>query len=1013
MVSAKDTQSLAGSWRFKIAGADAGLFASPLQETTQIRLPGTMDDAGLGPKNTKPPTLEGPYRLYDYAGPAWYQREIEIPADWSGKRVTLFLERCRWITTVWLDDKRIGTQESLIAPHVYDLGTDLKPGKYRLTLCVDNTVKFVLGSFVSALFGGTWGNMNGVIGRIELNATPPVWIDDVQVYPNVARKSALVKVRIGNATGNTGSGSLSVGTKIIEARWNVNGGQAKVEVPVEAKPWDEFAPNLTELTVKLGEHSRTVRFGMREFAAKGTQFTMNGRPVSLRGSVECSVFPLTGYPPTDVESWQRIFLTIKSYGLNHMRFHSWCPPEAAFMAADIEGIMLQPEPPVANVRAGQIPARDAFIEAEFRRLVDTYGNHPSFCLMALGNEYGGNTALIDGWLEMLRQRDPRHLYTSPASAYMSSKRQFSVTSRGRGVKLPDTDRDLSATVSRDSLPIVGHEIGQWVFWPDLREIKKWSGVMALKNFEMIRADMEKKRLLDRQDEFFQANGRLATLLYKEEIELLLRTPGYGGFALLDLHDYPTQGTALVGILDAFWDSKGFVTPEQFRRYCSPTVPLLRMPKRVYTSAETFNAHAELAHFGAADLTGAQPVWSIKDESGREIASGRLPSAPAPTGQLTGLGEIQASLAAAPAPCKLNVSVALPGTNIGNDWDIWVYPADVSPQPPANVTVCSQWSEAKAALAEGRKVLLFPKTGNPKETLRGRFRPVFWSPVWFASQKPNTMGLLCNPSHPLFERFPTESASNWQWFHIIERARLFIMDGAPQACRPLVEVIDNFSRNHRLGLIFEGRVGGGELLVSGCDLPSMKDDPAARQLLAGLYNYTGSTRFSPEVNLDPVWLERLLSLPPGTVAEKEPPSMSEPMEAKASASSSEYEWSPERAIDGDPETYWQSASAAMPVPGFPHFLQLELPQALKLAGIIILPQQGSGGRMKDLAVYGSNDGVNWGEPVAKETFANDVKLKTVKFPAPVTARYLKLVALSGYANIVMIAEFNVIPYPPAE
>ena len=70
---------------------------------------------------------------------------------------------------------------------------------------------------------------------------------------------------------------------------------------------------------------------------------------------------------------------MKSYGLNHIRFHSWCPPEAAFAAADLEGIMIQAEGPQANVPAGADPARDAFIEAEFKRMVDTYGNHPSFC----------------------------------------------------------------------------------------------------------------------------------------------------------------------------------------------------------------------------------------------------------------------------------------------------------------------------------------------------------------------------------------------------------------------------------------------------------------------------------------------------------------------------------------------------------------------------------------------------------------------------------------------------------
>src|SRR5664279_6592406 len=216
--AAEKAVSLAGEWRFEIAGTNADAYARSLPG--KIHLPGTMDDAGLGPKNTKPPTLEGPYRIYDYAGPAWYQRDVEIPSEWQGKRVTLFLERCRWVTTVWLDDQRIGSQDSLIAPHVYDFGAGVTPGKHRLTICVDNTVKLDLGKFVSALFGGTWGNMNGIVGRIELGATPPVWIDDVQVYPSVATKQALVKVRIGNATGKDGRGELRVGGQTVPATWD-------------------------------------------------------------------------------------------------------------------------------------------------------------------------------------------------------------------------------------------------------------------------------------------------------------------------------------------------------------------------------------------------------------------------------------------------------------------------------------------------------------------------------------------------------------------------------------------------------------------------------------------------------------------------------------------------------------------------------------------------------------------------------------------------------------------------
>jgi hypothetical protein len=854
--------SLAGEWAFRLdpdkKGVEEKWFGAALPG--RIKLPGTIDDAGLGPKNSKPPTLAGPYRIYDYAGPAWYQRDIEIPQAWQGKRVTLLLERCRWVTTVWLDEKRIGSEDSLIAPHVYDFGAGVTPGKHRLTICVDNTVKLNLGKFVSALFGGTWGNMNGIVGRIELASTPPVWIDDVQVYPNVAKKTALVKVRIGNATGKDGRGPLAVGSKTVSATWSATGGRAEVEADMSgARLWDEFSPNLSEVTVKLGDDQRAVRFGMREFAAKGTQFTMNGRPVYLRGTLECSIFPLTGYPPTDVPAWQRVYRIMKSYGLNHIRFHSWCPPEAAFAAADIEGIMIQAEGPQANVPAGSDPARDTFIEAEFRRIVDTYGNHPSFCTMTLGNEYGGKDELLTRWVGMLIQRDPRHLYTSASNnRQRPANREWTESPAGRGIHGPGTERDLRSVVAGDTRPIIGHEIGQWMFFPDFSETRKWTGVMTLKNFEMIRDDLEKKHLLDLAPKFVEASGRFAVRLYKEEIEVLLRTPGYAGFSLLDLHDYPTQGTALVGPLDPFWDSKGFIAPEAFRRFCGPTVPLLRMPKRTYAADEPFEATADLAHYGPADIAGAQPAWTIKDGQGREVASGKLPTASAPTGRLTPLGAIHASLAKTAAPAKLTVTVALQGTEFANDWDIWVYPAGAAPKPPAGVVVCERWEPAKAALAEGKKVVFFANSADTAQSMPGRFLPVFWSPVWFPTQKPNTMGLLCDPAHPLFAQFPTDFHSDWQWYEPVQRSRLFILDGTPPAYRPVLQVIDNFARNHKLGLVFESRVGRGQLLACGLDLPAMTKEPAARQLLASLYAYAASDAFNPSQALDAGLLDKLFA-----------------------------------------------------------------------------------------------------------------------------------------------------------
>ena len=446
---ASEDISLAGQWRFSRDDQDAGVnqrwYASPLAAAAEvpatIRLPGTTDEAKAGRPNPKKPTLDGLYRPNVYRGAAWYQRDVEIPEAWRGKRVSLFLERVRWTSRAWLDGQPIGdAEDSLIAPHVYDLGAAVAPGRHVLTIRVDNFLKLKLGTFVSALFGGTETDMNGIIGRLELRATDPVAIDDLQVYPNVARKLVRLRVRLGNATGRPGRGTLhaevslrdkeeramatipaKVAAKTATIVWDEKGGSAELELPLgdDVKLWDEFVPNLYWVRVRFdgdGLHdARTVAFGMRQVGAKGTQLTMNGRPIFLRGTLECAVFPLTGYPPTDVAWWQRICRIVKSYGLNHIRFHSWCPPEAAFAAADLEGIMIQAEGPQANVPAGQNPARDAFMEQELLRMVRTYGNHPSFCLMTLGNEYGGKDEVLTHWVDMLIKEDPRQLYSSASN----------------------------------------------------------------------------------------------------------------------------------------------------------------------------------------------------------------------------------------------------------------------------------------------------------------------------------------------------------------------------------------------------------------------------------------------------------------------------------------------------------------------------------------------------------------------------------------------------------------------
>lgn len=877
--------NLAGEWQFSLDPEKAGItekwyqkdLASGINGITQIKLPGTTDISKVGLPNPVKPNLDGLYRSNIYTGTAWYQREINIPSDWNNKHITLFMERTHWVTQVWLDDKYMGSQDNLISPHIYDFGTDVKPGKHRLTICVDNTLKYNLGRFVSINYEGTQTNWNGIIGAIELHAETLVAISNIEVYPDVDHKSIKVEAEISNLTGSTTKGKITFSvtdpsgiqaTKPITTSFVSDKQLSLVRLEIlmgdNPKLWDEFTPNLYSIKASLATSKsknvseKEVSFGMRKLSTDGTMFTMNNRTICLRGTLECAIFPLTGYPSTDVDEWSRIYKTMKSYGLNFIRFHSWTPPEAAFIAADKEGIMIQTEGPQANVQAGKVNEQDAFMEKELLGIVKTYGNHPSFCFMSLGNEYGGNAKILTHWVDTLIKTDSRHLYSSASNAQTTPNRQFTTHGRGRGIHGPGTMSDVSFVLKNEdkSIPLVGHEIGQWTFYPNFNEIPKYTGVLQAKNFEIVRDSLKSAGMLDQAQAFFKATGEQAILLYKEEIENLLRTPCYSGFALLDLHDYPGQGTALIGLLDPFWDSKGFISPDEFKRFCGTTVPLIRIPKRTYFSNEPFSAKVQISHFGPDDLPDSPIEWSIQDDKGLVVSSGSFPKSVLKTGKLTDIGDINASLSDAKAPGKFTVKVSIKNSAFSNSWNIWIYKPVAETTLPTNVIISHKWDDAtQSALAQGKKVLLLPDTIESKMVMKGSFSPVFWSPIWFR-RIPNTMGILCNPEHPVFSQFPTDFYSNWQWWNLIQGSTTMILNDTPDEFRPIIQVIDNFARNYKLGNLIEAKVGKGSLLVCTLNLRN-KNLPEVSSFINNLYRYAESDSFKPEKELDLNIINRLL------------------------------------------------------------------------------------------------------------------------------------------------------------
>jgi hypothetical protein len=548
-----------------------------------------------------------------------------------------------------------------------------------------------------------------------------------------------------------------------------------------------------------------------------------------------------------------------------MRFHSWCPPEAAFEAADEAGFYLSVECS-AWAKIGDGKPIDQFLYEESNHIVNAFGNHPSFCMMAYGNEPDGEhlkeylTAFVKYW----KQKDSRRLYTTasgwpiiPENDYNSSPDpriqlwEGGVTSI-INAEAPKTDYDWFSIINKWPQPTVSHEIGQWCVYPNFKEVKKYDGVLKPKNFEIFYDRLKEHHLEGLADSFLLASGKLQVLCYKADIEAALRTKEFGGFQLLDLHDFPGQGTALVGVLDPFWDAKGYVTAPEFRQFCNATVPLIRTHKMIYQNNETFEASVEIAHFGSAPLQHVNPVWQLEDSKGQVLFHGQLPTTNIPIGNGFQLGKISQALSSIITPKKLLLKVQV--GNYINSWNIFVYPSKL-PQPKPDIYVTQLLDEkAVVLLNKGGKVLLTLKKGSIKDNMGGNivagFSSIFWNTAWTNKQPPHTLGILCDPKHPALAQFPTDYYSNWEWQDGMSHSNVIRLDSLSTAIQPIVRVIDDWFTARPLGLLFECKIGNGSLLISGIDLLTGQENrPEARQLLFSLTSYMASSEFKPKVEVE--------------------------------------------------------------------------------------------------------------------------------------------------------------------
>lgn len=879
---------LAGKWNAVLNG---------FPEST-IVLPGTTDEAGLGRPDTLGPALQKPQllhltRRHSYEGPVSYSRTFDISPVMAGKPLELTLGRVLWRSTVSIDGKPVdGGGESLSTPHRFMLPPQSE-GRHTIGITVDNSEHYAVSNGMAHCYTDhTQVKWNGILGEISIAVVPEIDITAADIYPAGNLDEVSIELTIDNNTTSTQKVRLNwdiAGIQGIDdddrqrtGQWTVRlqPGRNTVERRVEMKGasiWSEFDPALYGLTVSAGKDTIAETFGMRTIESRDRRLLVNGRPAFMRGTLECCIFPLTGTPPMDGAAWEKEFETLTQWGLNHFRFHSWCPPEAAFEVADRMGVYLQVELPLWNDVSTEPESQPTkqFLLEEYKRIIKEYGNHPSFMLMTCGNELSGDIDWVNTLVDTMRTTDPRHLYAATSfcfdqghGGHPEPNDQFMITQwtddgwvRGQGIfdnESPSFDRDYSSAMSPATVPLISHEIGQYAVYPDLKEAGLYTGTLAPHNFEAVAAALQAKGGLHRAEDYLQASGRLAALLYKEDIERAMRTPGFSGYQLLGLQDFSGQGTALVGLVNAFWDSKGVVEPSWFRQFASPVVPLARFDRAVYTENQLFEARVQIADYLPEDLTDVKIHCSMTDGKGCLVTSDTIELQRLCAG-LTDAGTFRIEPGKLTGPDRLTLKVAVEtgDKRYANSWNVWVYP-DNPDLEAQDVVLTRDANEALAALAMGNKVLFSP----PYDSIAGiesHFVPVFWSPVHFPNQA-GGMGLFVHADHPALDLFPTDINTDWQWWHPLKRGRVIPGDSIAGA-KPIVEVVDNFANNRALGMLYEAKVGDGRLIISGFDFLNPKlaesDDAASRQLLASVLSYMRSERFDPDNVLEPSCVDKII------------------------------------------------------------------------------------------------------------------------------------------------------------
>lgn len=876
---------LSGQWQVKLDAEKQETMPQAYSET--MTLPGTTSAAGLGMPNPAKETgcLTDAYR---FEGAVWFMRTFTA-GDWTGEQTMLTLERTRK-TTVYLDGRPIGHQESLCTPHRYFL-PPVHAGEHTLVIRVDNTDYPTRGGHLTS--PDTQSNWNGITGEISLTVAHTL-LTDLTVRPDLRRGCLRVHGHIIGAPDGV-AGIVLPGQ--MEHLLPYRGGVLNGECPLKGNEafWDEAHPEIHTISIDLDGDVYETTFGLRDVRTLGRRLLINGRETFLRGKVDNLLYPKTGYTPTDVASWMTILGIAKEYGINHYRYHTACPPDAAFTAADLLGVYMAPELPFWGTVAeegeeGYDERERDFLFQEGFRILREYGHHPSFLWLSLGNELWGSKDVLNRMMRAYREADDTKLYSSGANNYQFVPDVLDEENVFVGVRLgrerlirgsyamcdapqgivqttaPESVSNYDASIvpetlgqsgeagkvqiqygtgvkevdaqSADALipdvPVISHEVGQYVFYPDFSEISRYTGPLKPRNIEAMHENLERAGLYGEHEAFFRQTGHLAVECYKREIETLLRSREVSGFQLLDLQDYTGQGTALVGVLNAMMENKGLISAEEWREFCAGTVVLGEFASFTGMMGEDIRFDVQISECDPEKqhtcirctlMDGERELYACDVTPGAR--QGRLTDAVSVT---------------FPAECYrdamqeritgLTVVLTLEdGTR--NHYPIWLI-------PPIDIRITREGIEKDGRMvafvsaeekADGAAIVVPSAEGQ----LPAEYCTDFWCYPMFRSisesmGKPvpvGTMGLSIDTASPLLKRFAQEDYTTPAWYAILQTAHV---QRLPADVHPAVQMIDNTERCARLGILYQ-QDGVWHLTARLWEKPN---DPAVRALAWSLW-----------------------------------------------------------------------------------------------------------------------------------------------------------------------------------